>query len=47
MNRYGVDTEYFKKELVKLTKSLPDRPADELYNYLMALAKVAKVIAHK
>lgn len=40
-NRYGVDTAYFEKELKALIKSLPNRPAGELGNYLTKLADVA------
>jgi len=40
-NRFGVDTEYFKRELAVLSKSLPNRTPDELYRYLIRLANVA------
>jgi hypothetical protein len=42
-NRYGVDTEYFNKELKTLAKSLGDRTPEELERYLKRLADVAKV----
>lgn len=42
LNRYGVDTQYFKRELSRLSESLPDRTPDELYRYLLRLAEVAK-----
>jgi len=41
-NRYGVDVEYFKKELAALSRSLPNRTPDELDRYLRRLADVAK-----
>ncbi len=41
-NRYGVDVRYFSKELKQLEKSLPNRKPDELYRYLIVLAKVIK-----
>lgn len=41
-NRYGVDESYFKKELTRLSKSLPNRTPDELHRYLLRLAEVAK-----
>ena len=41
-NRYGVDVEYFRKELLKLVKTLPDRTHEELERYLVRLAKVAE-----
>lgn len=41
MNRYGVDTDYFKRELSKLSKSLQNRTAGELKRYLWRLADVA------
>lgn len=43
-NRYGVDTNYFQKELAALSRSLENRTPEELYRYLMALANVAKPI---
>ena len=42
INRYGVDVEYFKKELKRLSESLDDRPPDELERYLLRLAETAK-----
>lgn len=41
-NNYGIDVDYFKKELEMLKQSLPSRTPDELYRYLMCLANVAK-----
>ena len=41
LNRYGVDVDYFRRELRMLSLSLDDRPPDELYRYLMRLAKTA------
>ena len=41
-NHYGVDTDFFTKELKALIKSLPNRPADELYRCLTALARVVE-----
>jgi hypothetical protein len=40
-NRYGVDVEYFKKELSKLSQSLDNRTPEELQLYLLRLADVA------
>ena len=42
MNRYGVDVNYFSKELKRLEKSLVYRPPDELYRYLLSLAKIVE-----
>lgn len=41
-NIYGLDVDYFSKELFRLRKSLPNRPPNEVYNYLMALAKIVQ-----
>jgi len=41
-NKYGVDTDYFKRELTSLIKSLPNRPPEELWRYLMVLAKIVE-----
>jgi len=41
-NRYGVDVDYFKKELLALAQSLEDRPPDELSRYFTVLASIAK-----
>jgi len=41
-NRFGVDVDYFKKELSALSKSLDNRPPDELARYLSVLADCAK-----
>lgn len=41
-NRYGVDVDYFKKELQSLIRSLPDRTPEELYRYLCVLSRVAE-----
>lgn len=40
-NRYGVDCEYFRKELAALSASLNDRPGGELALYLLRLAEAA------
>lgn len=40
-NRFGVDTEYFRKELAGLSASLDNRPAAELSRYLQVLANAA------
>ena len=42
MNDYGLDTDYFKKELANLIRSLDKRTPEELYNYLTNLAMVVK-----
>lgn len=39
-NRYGVDVDYFKKELATLSRSLENRTPDELRRYLNNLANV-------
>ena len=41
VNRYGVDTDYFAKELKALIRSLDDRTPEELQRYLLRLADVA------
>lgn len=41
-NRYGVDADYFRCELRKLSESLESRPADELSRYLRNLADTAQ-----
>lgn len=41
-NKHGLDVSYFKKELQRLTKSLPNRTPDELWRYLMQLAKIVE-----
>jgi hypothetical protein len=41
-NIYGVDISYFRIELDRLKHSLPNRTKEELYNYLMALAKIVE-----
>jgi hypothetical protein len=40
-NEYGVDVEYFKKELKFLSNTLFNRTQEELFRYLICLAKVA------
>jgi len=40
-NRFGLDVNYFKKELDRLIKSLPNRTPDELARYLIVLANTA------
>lgn len=45
-NRYGVDMDYFRAEMKRLSYSLPDRPADELSRYLQALANTAADVFH-
>lgn len=42
INRFGVDCEYFRKELTRLYHSLNNRPADELARYLRTLANAAE-----
>ena len=42
INKYGVDTNYFKKELELLSNSLDNRTPDELRNYLINLSDTAK-----
>lgn len=42
-NRYGVDVDYFTKELAKLSESLIDRPPKELHRYLVKLAEIVSV----
>lgn len=42
-NRYGVDVSYFKKELARLSRSLDDRPPDELRRYLLRLADTVQI----
>jgi hypothetical protein len=41
VNRFGVNTEYFRTELDRLRASLDNRPADELSRYLQVLANAA------
>lgn len=41
MNAYGLDVEYFKKELASLSRTLNKRTPDELERYLIRLADVA------
>ena len=43
-NRYGVDVSYFRKELDALSRSLQNRPPEELARYLKTLAKVAEPV---
>ncbi len=40
-NRYGVDVDYFRRELAKLAESLPTRPPAELSRYFQVLANIA------
>jgi hypothetical protein len=40
-NRYGVDADYFRRELASLSASLDNRPAEELARYLRTLADAA------
>ena len=42
LNRYGVDVSYFKSELDNLKKSLNNRTPEELYRYLLRLAKIVE-----
>lgn len=39
-NRFGVDVDYFRRELKALSDSLDDRPPDELHTYLRTLADI-------
>lgn len=41
-NRYGVDTEYLKKELRKLEQTLDNRTPEELWRYFDSLANIYK-----
>ena len=40
MNRYGIDDNYFKKELKLLIKSLPNKTPEELNRHLQCLANI-------
>lgn len=40
-NRFGVDVDYFKKELSALSRSLENRTPEELVRYLCRLAETA------
>ena len=41
-NIYGVDVDYFKKELIKLADSLENRTKEELWRYLNQLALIVE-----
>ena len=41
-NRYGVDENYFRKELTFLLNSLSNRTPEELYRYFMVLARTVE-----
>ena len=41
-NNFGLDAEYFRKELQHLIDSLDNRTPEELYRYLCCLAKVVE-----
>lgn len=42
-NRFGVDVEYYTKDLKRLIKSLPDRTPEELKRYFESLAKSVNI----
>lgn len=44
-NKYGVDVNYFKKELKHLSDSLDNRTPEELHRYLMVLANTARPLS--